>query len=68
MIRPERPILKVWSAFLFILGALIPVFNIAMAVVIVICWATAVYGGKDWMYKEGTIVDKFVKLLNKPIG
>lgn len=68
IIEPERPVLKVWSAFLFILGASVPIFNIIMAGCIIIVWAVSVYNEKDWLYKEGTIVDKFVKLLNKPIG
>lgn len=67
VIRPERPVLKVWSTFLFILGALVPILNIIMAGVMISFWAMAVYNEKDWLYKEGTIVDKFVKLLNKPI-
>lgn len=67
VIEPERPVLKVWSTFLFILGALVPIFNIIMAGVMIIFWATSVYNEKNWLYKEGTIVDKFVKLLNKPI-
>lgn len=67
VIKPERPVLKVWNTFLFILGALVPILNIIMAGVMISFWAMAVYNEKDWLYKEGTIVDKFVKLLNKPI-
>lgn len=65
--RPERPVLRVWSAFLLILVALVPIINIIIGSVIIIFWTIAVYGDKFWLYKEGTIVDKFVKLLNKSI-
>lgn len=67
VIRPEKPVLRVWSTFLFILGALVPIFNIFMAGVMIVFWVISVYSEKDWLYKEGTIADKFVKLLNKPI-
>lgn len=66
-IRPERPVLKVWSISLFILGALVPIINIIMAGIMIFIWAMNVYRDEDWLYKENTIVDKFVKLLNKPI-
>lgn len=66
--RPERPVLKVWSLFLLILGALVPIFNIIMGVIIVVVWAVCVYGEKCWLGKEDSIADKIVKLLNKPIN
>jgi Co/Zn/Cd efflux system component len=64
---PERPVLKVWSLFLFILGALIPIINIIMAIVMIIWWAIAVYGEEEWLFKENSIADKFMKFLSKPV-
>ena len=65
--EPERPVLKVWSLFLFILGALLPVFNILMGIIMVVCWAISVYDDGDWICKESSIENRIVQLLNKPI-
>lgn len=65
--EPERPVLKVWSLFLFILGALLPVFNILMGIIMVVCWAISVYDDGDWICKKSSIENRIVQLLNKPI-
>lgn len=64
---PERPVLKVWSLFLFILGALLPVFNIFIGIVMIVFWDVSVYGDKDWICKDDFIGNRIVQLLNKPI-
>lgn len=65
--KPERPVLKVWSIFLFILGALVPILNIIMAIVMVVFWAICVYGEECWLCNENSIANKIVQFLNKPI-
>lgn len=67
IIEPERPVLKVWSTFLFILGALVPILNIIMAIVMVVFWAICVYGEECWLCNENSIANKIVQFLNKPI-
>ncbi len=64
---PERPVLKVWSLFLFILGALLPIFNIFMGIIMIVLWGVSVYGNKDWICKDDSIENRIVQLLNKPI-
>lgn len=64
---PERPVLKVWSLFLFILGALLPVFNIFMGIVMIAFWDISVYSDKSWICKDDFIGNRIVQLLNKPI-
>lgn len=65
--KPERPVLKVWSMFLFILGALVPIFNIIMAIAMIMFWAICVYGEECWLCNENSIANKIVQFLNKPI-
>lgn len=65
--KPERPVLRVWSLLLFILGALLPVFNIFMGIVMMVYWAISVYGDGNWICKENSFENKVVQLLNKPI-
>lgn len=62
--KPERPVLRVWSAILYFMGAIIPIFNIIMALVMIIWWGIAVYGDEDWKYTRSAW---FISLLNKPI-
>lgn len=65
--KPERPVLKVWSLLLFILGALVPILNIIMGLVMIIRWTIFVYRDEDWSYKEGSVADKVIKFLNKSV-
>lgn len=65
--RPGGPILKVWSLLLYLLGALVPIFNILMGIVMIIWWAIAVYGDEDWVYSEESIANKIVQFLNKSV-
>lgn len=67
IITPERPILRVWSLLLFILGALLPVFNIFMGLVMIVWWAISVCNDGDWLYKDNSLENRIVQLLNKPI-
>lgn len=60
------PILKVWSLALFLLGALVPVANLIIGSVTIICWAISVYGDKDWVCSL-KLVDKLANFLSKPI-
>lgn len=64
-IKPERTVLKLWSLSLFIIGAVIPIFNILMGIVMIIWWAISVYGDKEWIYTKQD--SKIIKFLNKPI-
>lgn len=64
---PDQPILKVWSLFFLLLGAIVPILNILMGLIIIVLWAISVYGEEDWTYSETSIVNKVVQLLNKPI-
>ena len=65
--KPERPILRVWSLLLFILGALLPAFNIFMGVGMIAYWSISVYGIGDWSCKDNSFENRVVQLLNKPI-
>lgn len=65
--KPERPVLRVWSLLLFILGALLPIFNIFMGVGMIVCWFISVYVDGDWSYKDNSFENRVVQLLNKPI-
>lgn len=64
---PGKPILKVWSLFLCFLGAIVPILNIFMGLIMIIYWAVSVYGDEDWVYSGTSIVNKVVQFLNKPI-
>lgn len=64
--RPERPVLKVWSLILLVIGGLVPMLNIILAPYIIIWWIIAVYGDKDWVFTKGD--NKLTQFLNKPIG
>lgn len=65
--KPNRPVLRVWSLLLFILGALLPVFGIFMGLVMIVWWAISVFGDGTWLCKENSFENKVVQLLNKPI-
>lgn len=65
--KPIRPVLKVWSLVLYILGALIPIFNILMGLVMIVWWAAAVYGDESWEYSETSVAHKVMQFLNKSI-
>ena len=61
----EKPVLKLWALILFIIGAIIPIFNILIGVVIIIWWAITTYNDNYWIYTKQD--SKLFKLLNKPI-
>lgn len=65
--KPERPVLRVWHAILYLIGALIPVFGITMALVMIVFWAIEVYGDEYWTYPETSIANKIVQFFNKSI-
>lgn len=62
----KKPVLKLWALILFIIGAIIPIFNIFMGVIIIIWWAVVTYAEKDWIYTKQD--SKLFKFLNKSIG
>ena len=59
-----EPVLKVWSLILYVLGGLIPIFNILMAIIVIVYWAISVYGDGNWEYTRNAW---FVSFLTKPI-
>lgn len=65
--EPGKQILRVWSLLLYVLGAVIPIFNILMGLMMIIYWAMSVYGDKCWVYSESSIANKIMLFLNKPI-
>lgn len=65
--EPERSILKVWSLLLCLLGAIVPILNIFMGLVMIVYWAIAVHGDETWVYPETSIANKIVQFFNKSI-
>ena len=65
--KPERPVLKIWSLALYIMGALLPIFSIFMGTTMIVVWMVNVYGENSWIIKNGSIIDKVVWFLNKPV-
>lgn len=65
LIEPERPILKIWSLVLLVIGSLIPIINIIMGIIMFTIWAISVYCEKDWKFTKGN--NRLILLLNKPV-
>lgn len=64
--RPERPVLRVWSLALLVIGGLIPIFNIILALFVIVLWVIRVYGESNWKFTKKD--NKLLQFLNKPIG
>lgn len=64
VVTPSKPILKVWSLLLLLLGAIMPIFNIGIGLFIIVFWYNYVYIDKDWVCTKGS---KIISFLNKPI-
>lgn len=62
----DKCVLKVWNLALFIIVSLIPIINIPINIVLIIMWYVNVDGGL-WEVKEGGLLDRLLKFLNKPI-
>ena len=60
--KPERPVLKVWSLILIIMG-FIPIFNLITAYILIMYWSLAL-NVKSLKYTRSI---KFLLWLNKPI-
>ena len=64
--RPERPVLRVWSLALLVIGGLIPILNIILALFVIVLWIISVYYDSDWEFTKKD--NKLLQFLNKPIG
>lgn len=63
----NKTVLRMWSLILFLIGSLIPFFNIAMAIIMVIWWVISVYVEEFWVYPKDSAANRFIQFLNKPI-
>lgn len=67
IIKSEKPVLKVGTTILYLIGALIPIFAIIMALAMIMFWTLSVYSEEDWTYPNSSRVSKLIEFLNKPV-